>query len=63
MKALGIVIFSHILSLMSRPESGAAMAFTTVTISVLSVSGSPSGISWNPAPIEEKPKHSEECLK
>ena len=37
MKALGIVIFSHMRSRISRPESGCAMAFTTVAISVLIV--------------------------
>ena len=36
-KALGIVIFSHIRSLISRPESGCAIALTTVAISVLVV--------------------------
>ena len=35
--AFGMVIFSHILSLISSPESACAMAFTTVTISVLTV--------------------------
>lgn len=37
MKALGIVIFNHILSLISRPESGAAIVLTTVSIGVLTV--------------------------
>ena len=32
MKALGIVILSHILSLISRPESGAAIALTTLAM-------------------------------
>ena len=48
-KALGMVILSHILSLMSSPESGEAITFTTVTISVLIVSASPSGSSVYPA--------------
>jgi hypothetical protein len=33
--ALGIGIFNHVLSLISSPESGWAMAFTTVAMSVL----------------------------
>ena len=37
MKALGIVIFSHMRSRISRPESGWAMALTTVAMSVLMV--------------------------
>lgn len=37
MNALGIVILSHILSRISRPESGDAIAFTTVAMSVLIV--------------------------
>ena len=35
MKALGIVIFSHIRSRISSPESGCAIALTTVCMSVL----------------------------
>lgn len=36
-KAFGIVIFNHILSLISNPESGLAMAATMVDISLLIV--------------------------
>ena len=35
--ALGIVIFNHILSRISNPESGCAMALTTVAMSVFTV--------------------------
>lgn len=37
MNALGMVIFSHILSLISKPESGAAIARTIVSIGVFTV--------------------------
>lgn len=37
MNAFGIVILSHMRSLISNPESGDAIAFTTVAISVLMV--------------------------
>ena len=40
--ALGIVILSHILSLISRPESGAAIVLTIVLMSVFTESPSPS---------------------
>ena len=40
--ALGIVILSHILSLMSSPESGAAIVLTIVLMSVVTESPSPS---------------------
>lgn len=38
MNALGMVILSHIRSLISRPESGAAIVLTMVSIGVLIVS-------------------------
>ena len=53
--ALGIVILSHILSLMSRPESGAAIVLTIVVMSVFTESPSPSGSSVYP--ITEGVKH------
>lgn len=40
--ALGMVILSHILSLISRPESGAAIVLTIVLMSVFTDSPSPS---------------------
>ena len=52
-KALGIVILSHILSLTSRPESGAAIVFTTVLMSVFTESPSPSGSSVYPRTKEK----------
>ena len=38
MKAFGIVIFSHMRSIISRPESGAAIARTMVAVGVEIVS-------------------------
>lgn len=38
MKELGITIFSHILSLISKPESSLAIALTMLSISVLRTS-------------------------
>ena len=40
--AFGIVILSHILSLTSRPDSGAAIVLTIVLMSVFIESPSPS---------------------
>lgn len=45
MKAFGIVIFSHNLSLISRPEFGLAIALTIVSISVFTVKCTSSTVS------------------
>lgn len=45
MKALGMVIFNHNLSLISSPELGFAIAFTIVNISVFTVKGILSTVS------------------